>query len=66
MELNSKKIIKAAKKAGITISSGKGSHIKFTAPCGATFALKGHGKDQSPGVARNAWRFIAGDYERAY
>ena len=66
MELNSKKILKAAKKAGITVSSGKGSHIKLTAPNGATFALKGHGKDQSPGVARKAWAFIEGDYDGAY
>ena len=57
---------KAAKKAGIQETSGKGSHIKWTAPNGKTFSLSGHGKETSPGVAKKAWAFINGDYAKAY
>ena len=63
---NIKTITKAAKKAGITFTSGKGSHVKWTAPNGRTFAFAGHGKETSFGVAKKAWAFIAGDYDKAY
>ncbi len=55
-----RKITKAAKAAGITFSSGKGSHVKWTRPDGKTFSMAGHGKETSPGVAKKAWAFIEG------
>ena len=61
-----KAILKAAKKAGITTSSGKGSHIKLTDPNGRSFALSGHSKETSLGVAKKAWAFIGGDYAKAF
>lgn len=61
-----KDIVKAAKKAGITFTPGKGSHVKWTAPNGKSFAFAGHGKETSSGVAKKAWAFIAGDYDKAY
>ena len=63
---NAKKIEKAAKAAGITFSSGKGSHIKWTATDGKTFSFASHGKEASFGIAKKAWAFIAGDYAKAY
>ena len=63
---NIKAIVKAAKKAGITFTAGKGSHVKWTAPSGKSFSFAGHGKETSYGVAKKAWAFIAGDYAKAY
>lgn len=54
-----KDILKACKKAGITTQSGKGSHVKLTAPNGQTFSLSGtQHKETSLGVATKAWQFI--------
>ena len=61
-----KDIKKAAKKAGITFSSGKGSHEKWTAPNGKSFSCPIHGKECSTGIAKKAWAFINGDYAKAY
>lgn len=61
-----KAIKKAAKKAGIEMVPGKGSHIKMIAPNGKTFSLSGHTKETSKGVASKAWAFINGDYDKAY
>jgi predicted RNA binding protein YcfA (HicA-like mRNA interferase family) len=61
-----KDIVKAAKKAGITMTAGKGSHVKWTAPNGRVFSFAGHGKETSFGVAKKAWAFINGDYDAAY
>ena len=68
MNINTKikDITKAAKKAGITATAGKGSHVKWTAPNGKAFSFAGHGKETSPGVAKKAWAFINGDYAKAY
>ena len=66
MTTDIKAILKAAKKAGIEMSSGKGSHVKLTAPNGKSFSLSGHGKETSKGVAKKAWAFISGDYAKAY
>lgn len=63
---NAKDITKAAKAAGIAFSSGKGSHIKWTAPNGKSFAFAAHSKECSPGIAKKAWAFINGDYDKAY
>ena len=61
-----KTIVKAAKKAGIEMTSGKGSHVKWTAPNGKSFSFAAHGKECSFGVAKKAWAFIEGRYESAY
>jgi predicted RNA binding protein YcfA (HicA-like mRNA interferase family) len=61
-----KDIEKAAKKAGITFTAGKGSHAKWTAPNGKSFAFAAHGKECSFGVAKKAWAFIEGRYDAAY
>lgn len=54
-----KKITKAAKKAGLVLTSGKGSHIKMTRKDGAHISLSGSGKkDTSMGVATSCWAFI--------
>ena len=66
IQTNVKTLTKAAKKAGITFSSGKGSHVKWTAPNGRTFSFSGHAKETSKGVAEKAWAFINGDYDKAY
>ena len=61
-----KTITKAAKKAGIVMTSGKGSHVKWTHTDGKTFSFAGHGKETSPGVAKKAWAFINQEYAKAY
>ena len=63
---NTKAIKKAAKAAGIEMTSGKGSHEKWTAPNGKSFSFASHGKECSKGMAKKAWAFINGDYAKAY
>ena len=65
--VETKKILKAAKKAGIDIKPGKGSHIKLTHPSGKTFSLSNSGKKEvSVGVSFRAWAFIEGNFDKAY
>ena len=61
-----KAINKAAKKAGIEMTSGKGSRVKWTASNGKSFSFAAHGKEASFGVAKKAWAFIEGRYDAAY
>lgn len=62
-----KDIKKAAKKAGITFSEAKGSHEKWSKPdAPKPFWFASHGKECSPGMAKKAWAYIAGDYDKAY
>ena len=54
-----KAITKAAKKAGLELVTGKGSHIKLVAPNGEHETLSGGGKKTtSPGVAKKCWTLI--------
>lgn len=54
-----RKILKAAKAAGITTTSGKGSHVILKRADGKSFSLSGTGKKEtSVGVAKGAWVFI--------
>ena len=62
-----KDIVKAAKKAGITFSEAKGSHVKWSHPDASTpFYFASHGKDCSSGMAKKAWAYINGDFAKAY
>jgi hypothetical protein len=58
-------IVKAFREAGITHTGTTGSHAGYTDKAGRTFRLVAGKKDQSYGVAKKAWAFIAGDYVKA-